>query len=75
MSTTDIVDHHDQFRRHDIESVLIVVTIPSRAFVFSTPGVKIMTHITAGPFVDLDDRGPAGSKTHWGGLIWLPLAH
>ena len=54
---------------------LILKEILGEGFVFSTFNVKIMTHITSGSVVDVDILGPVGGKTHWGGLIWLPLAH
>lgn len=73
--TTDIVADIDGFHRKGHDFTLIPVPILGDGFVFSTLGVKIMTHITSGPVIDGDVDGPAGGKTHWGGLIWLPLAH
>ncbi|MGO3178299.1 MAG: hypothetical protein ACTIJR_01885 [Brevibacterium linens] len=54
---------------------LIFGRILGEGFAFSALGVKIMTHITSGPVIDVGIDGPVGGKSHWGGLIWLPLAH
>ncbi|SUW13748.1 Uncharacterised protein [Brevibacterium iodinum] len=73
--TTDIVAEFDDFHRKGHDLTLISVPILGNGFVFSTLGVKIMTHITSGPVIDGDVDGAVGGKSHWGGLIWLPLAH
>lgn len=65
--TTDIVADFDDFHRKSHDFTLIPVPILGDGFVFSTLGVKIMTHITSGPVIDGNVDGPVGGMTHRGG--------
>ncbi|GAA1511212.1 hypothetical protein [Brevibacterium permense] len=65
--TTDIVADFDDFHRKGHDFTLIPVPILGDGFVFSTLGVKIMTHITSGPVIDGNVDGPVGGMTHRGG--------
>lgn len=65
--TTDIVADFDDFHRNGHDFTLIPVPILGDGFVFSTLGVKIMTHITSGPVIDGNVDGPVGGMTHRGG--------
>lgn len=65
--TTDIVADFDDFHRKGHDFTLITIPILGDGFVFSTLGVKIMTHITSGPVIDGNVDGPVGGMTHRGG--------
>lgn len=65
--TTDIVADFDDFHRKGHDFTLIPVPILGDGFVFSTLGVKIMTHITSGPVIGGNVDGPVGGMTHRGG--------